>query len=481
MLIMSSFISLLITSSLVAVTYATPSGTRRPRNDDVCHFGNAQYAVGDSWHPYLRPNGIDYCILCSCHAAGQVRCDGRTCPHLTCTYPRRIPGQCCPTCSSGYETTTEQPVTSPQQCQYKGQEYNHGAMFSATDIFRSRREDQCVQCSCSSGRVYCALRTCPALPCANSVVLPDSCCPVCEFTATEEDYEDEDLTGGNNLHGSVEILPDEPSTEGSFPENTAIVHPFEEDDVRISELDPSRYVCESNGKTYFEDQSWHPVLVPFGRMECILCTCKRGEAVCGRMRCPSENTLPCANPIQHRGSCCKVCPDIPTPSTGSSDDGPSEDIEGIEEAALCLRKTEKILLHEFVPYLVESPDTLQTFRFVVEDLDAGVFEHHLWEFRDGLISDFQIEPMTDEDFQNKQETNRTGWFQLTGASTHHRLQKLKRKERKLEKNCISNCQRQVVRLTRMLRPRAIERGIECTQAPDTTPRQRGTLVVPTSG
>ena len=59
--------------------------------------------------------------------------------------------------------------------------------------------------------------------------------------ATEEDYEDEDLTGGNNLHGSVEILPDEPSTEGSFPENTAIVHPAEEDDVRISELDPSRY------------------------------------------------------------------------------------------------------------------------------------------------------------------------------------------------------------------------------------------------
>ena len=40
MLIMSSFISLLITSTLVAVTYATPSGLRRPRNGKTLFFLN---------------------------------------------------------------------------------------------------------------------------------------------------------------------------------------------------------------------------------------------------------------------------------------------------------------------------------------------------------------------------------------------------------------------------------------------------------
>ncbi|XP_022095340.1 chordin-like protein 1 [Acanthaster planci] len=474
---MACWLSLLIATSLVVTIYATPSGTRQPRND-VCQFGSTQYVIGDSWHPYLRPNGIDYCILCSCHAAGQVRCDGKTCPYPTCAHPRQVPGQCCPTCASEFEATTVQPTTTPQSCQYKGREYEHGELFTATDIFRSRRDDQCVQCSCSAGRVYCALRTCPEIPCANSVVLPDSCCPVCQTTATEEDYDGEDLNGGNALDESIDLSPDEPSTEGSFPENTAKVH-LDEDNIKASELDPSRYVCVSNGKTYYEDQSWHPVLVPFGRMDCILCTCKRGEAVCGRMRCPNEENLPCANPIQRRGACCKVCPDIQTPSTGSSDENPSE-VEENDDTPLCLRKSEKILLHEFAPYLVEDTDDLSEYQFVVEDLDMRTFEKHSWEFRDGIILDFQIENLTEEEFLNKQETNRTGWYQLTGASTHHRLQKLKRKEQKLEKTCTSNCQRQVVRLIRMLRPRVVERGVECTQEPNTTPRQRGT-VVPTRG
>lgn len=33
-------------------------------------------------------------------------------------------------------------------------------------------------------------------------------------------------------------------------------------------------VCESNGKTYQNGQTWHPILFPFGRVDCILCRCQ---------------------------------------------------------------------------------------------------------------------------------------------------------------------------------------------------------------
>ena len=60
-------------------------------------------------------------------------------------------------------------------------------------------------------------------------------------TASEEDYDGEDLLGGNALDGSIDLSPEEPSTEGSFPENTAKVHPEKDDDLRVSELEPGRY------------------------------------------------------------------------------------------------------------------------------------------------------------------------------------------------------------------------------------------------
>lgn len=34
-----------------------------------CDFNGKKYSPGESWHPYLEPQGLMYCIRCSCSEA----------------------------------------------------------------------------------------------------------------------------------------------------------------------------------------------------------------------------------------------------------------------------------------------------------------------------------------------------------------------------------------------------------------------------
>lgn len=35
-----------------------------------CDFNGKKYSPGESWHPYLEPQGLMYCLRCSCSEAG---------------------------------------------------------------------------------------------------------------------------------------------------------------------------------------------------------------------------------------------------------------------------------------------------------------------------------------------------------------------------------------------------------------------------
>lgn len=52
-----------------------PSGTDNalvglPGPDMFCLFHGKRYSPGESWHPYLEPQGLMYCLRCTCSEVG---------------------------------------------------------------------------------------------------------------------------------------------------------------------------------------------------------------------------------------------------------------------------------------------------------------------------------------------------------------------------------------------------------------------------
>lgn len=66
--------------------------------------------------------------------------------------------------------------------------------------------------------------------------------------------------------------------------------------------------CLSAGKAHKHGTTWHPIIGPFGQMDCVICTCKMGNIQCSRIDCPTFNKLPCSNPKKVERQCCAVCP-----------------------------------------------------------------------------------------------------------------------------------------------------------------------------
>lgn len=133
-------------------------------SDTYCVFQDKKYRVGEKWHPYLEPYGLVYCVNCICSENGNVLCSRVRCPSLHCLSPVHIPHLCCPRCPDSLPPVNNK-VTS-KSCEYNGTTYQHGELFIAEGLFQNRQPNQCSQCSCSEGNVYCGLKTCPKLTCA---------------------------------------------------------------------------------------------------------------------------------------------------------------------------------------------------------------------------------------------------------------------------------------------------------------------------
>ncbi|XP_064145583.1 chordin-like protein 2 [Loxodonta africana] len=157
----------------------------RARPDMFCLFHGKRYSPGESWHPYLEPQGLMYCLRCTCSESAHVSCYRLHCPPVHCPQPVTEPQQCCPRCVEPH--TPSGLRAPPKSCQHNGTIYQHGEIFSARELFPSRLPNQCVLCSCTEGQIYCGLMTCPEPGCPAPLPLPDSCCQACKaFCFSEE-------------------------------------------------------------------------------------------------------------------------------------------------------------------------------------------------------------------------------------------------------------------------------------------------------
>ncbi|KAG7157374.1 Chordin-like protein 2-like [Homarus americanus] len=82
----------------------------------------------------------------------------------------------------------------------------------------------------------------------------------------------------------------------------------------VSFTDPSApkgssdHDCKIGGRYFINGSIWHPVIGPFGEMDCVLCKCYNRRIDCSRLKCQSRDKLQCNKPIKVAGQCCPICP-----------------------------------------------------------------------------------------------------------------------------------------------------------------------------
>ncbi|KAJ8266576.1 hypothetical protein GJAV_G00132060 [Gymnothorax javanicus] len=273
-----------------------------------CTFKEKTYSPGDSWHPYLEPYGIMFCMRCACTETGHVKCNTIKCPVLRCEKPVTDAQQCCPRCTD--QNRSPAGLRAVKVCRHNGTVYQPGETFSNHDLFPSRSANQCVICTCSNGNIFCALKTCVKLTCSSPVSVPDTCCLVCKEDGGQQ------LNRGAR-HSKDQCLGEHPGGRAVWASpSTPRVPPWSLNlqglrlkgaagtTVQILMQKGPQRACVYSGKTYSHGDVWHPVL---GRvLECILCRCTDGVQECERITCPSQ--YPCQHPVKTQGKCCKTCP-----------------------------------------------------------------------------------------------------------------------------------------------------------------------------
>ncbi|XP_044283405.1 chordin-like protein 1 isoform X3 [Varanus komodoensis] len=387
----------LIFFSVLCLLFNEGTNTEQGKySETYCVFQDKKYRVGERWHPYLEPYGIVYCVNCLCSENGNVLCNRIRCPNLHCPSPIHVPQLCCPRCPDDSLFSMGSKVTG-KSCEYNGTTYHHGEMFVAEGLFQNRQANQCAQCSCSEGNVYCGLKTCPKLTCSSPVSAPDSCCPVCRGEGELSwDNSDGDIfrqpSNREARHSPhrfhYEGPPNNPRQTANIPRfaggrsNRGALPDLQQGSGTIVQIVLNNKhkhgrVCVSNGKTYSHGESWHPTLRSYGIVECVLCTCNVTKQECKKVSCPEQ--YPCTQPKKIEGKCCKVCPEI-------------ESHTADRKVYFCGEET----LPVYEAVLTEEGGTLR--KIAVERNQASRVEIHVWTIREGILSHFDTETVSKEAF-----------------------------------------------------------------------------------
>ncbi|XP_035693077.1 chordin-like protein 2 [Branchiostoma floridae] len=461
----------------------------------VCRFDGKEYVAGDTWHPFLLPIGYVYCITCICKEDGTVSCLSDDCPKVTCDNPVYLPGECCRRCP---EVTTPAPTTPPyqgQQCLFKGRTYQHGESFRSDGVFMLQTESQCVHCSCSEGNVFCALKTCTVPQCPNPIQLADSCClqcPIGNITSNslaeksktpirdEEAYEVEeyDDTQEQRIQNDPEATFEHP-----LPELKGVAGSQTRVNIILANNNTNRIgrICVSSGQTYSHGEKWHPNLVPFGQMKCVICNCNDSKTTCNRVSCPPDSDLPCPNPRKVPGKCCSACVEEGDDETLMTTEGPIIlNGEASEQAILeipsktggkdnkkgtkrqgtkpCLKRRETHLVYSYQP---QPEHATQSHKYALENVKQEMVELHVWEVIQGIIRIFKIVRLTTKEFEEIQKNDKQGQYKLLGATAESRVRKLKRRETNLQDMCTNNCKERIGNLFKVLKLKDTSKRNKC--------------------
>ncbi|CAH6779666.1 Chrdl1 [Phodopus roborovskii] len=315
-------------------------------------------------------------------------------------------------------------VTS-KSCEYNGTTYQHGELFMAEGLFQNRQPNQCTQCSCSEGNVYCGLKTCPKVTCAFPVSVPDSCCRRHSYLRSPYDPPPSRQAGGPPR------FPGGRSHRGALMDSQQASGTIVQ--IVINNKHKHGQVCVSNGKTYSHGESWHPNLRAFGIVECVLCTCNVTKQECKKIHCP--NRYPCKYPQKIDGKCCKVCPEEP----------PSQNFDS--KGYFCGEETMPVYESVFM----EDGET--TRKIALETERPPQVEVHVWTIRKGILQHFHIEKISKRMFGELHH------FKLVTRTTLNQWKIFTEGEARLSQMCSSRvCRTELEDLVQVLYLERPEKG-----------------------
>ncbi|CAL4074065.1 unnamed protein product, partial [Meganyctiphanes norvegica] len=384
-----------------------------------CSMVGHEYKLGDVWHPRLTDNVSDFCVTCRCikDADGKpdLNCTSEMCPE-GCT---GNPGQseCCSICG-GAATGENNPAstassssiaTSSRGCVVSGHYYNHGDTYSSN--YSDADNDRCQQCFCNDRQTTCRTKHCPAISCPTPLYTSRDCCRVCPDESSELDWD----------------------TMVSFYDPSATRRRQDSD-------------CRSGGRYFVNGATWHPVIGPFGEMDCVMCKCDNGRIDCSRLKCPSRNECPSKKTIKVAGQCCPVCPLVPTSVPANPSDGP-----GGAGSVRCLDVKMELVVwksngggpnSEYVQYVFENLNSPS------QDL---LFHRMMIKARN--LENLEIQVINRQSFNILKNTHE---FKLLGGTTKRLVDKFEKKETRVRKRCknsgsANNCYPHIQKLENTLK------------------------------
>ncbi|XP_054159238.1 chordin-like protein 1 [Oppia nitens] len=339
-------------------------------------------------------------------------------------------------------------------CLHNGHLYYDNQIFASnTTSIQKSQSNQCVQCICQAGLVLCRLKTCYPNSCStvgdNSNRLNEDCCPL-RSSCRDKPISDSDNDSKNDDYLVSIYSPNDDSTA-----NNNNNKPFGGND------------CKSGAKIYENGAKWHPMIGPFGQMDCVICVCMSGTVQCSRISC-DHLIKDCHKTKQIQGQCCPICVDPINTESQKSD--------------LNNHRTQQTFSHSMSYNNSKINDNFQQICIPLK-LDTIVYRSHaqssnsayyqyafqtnktnrsttLYSFtlKDGKITDFSQQYLTYDEYKVLSNTFK---FKLLGATKLKFVEKLAKKAKKFPINCQQNCKTRVERLEKSLRIKPIVTNTLC--------------------
>ncbi|GFY05893.1 chordin-like protein 1 [Trichonephila clavipes] len=260
-----------------------------------------------------------------------------------------------------------------------------------------------------------------------------------------------------------EILP----SEQASPSNPVLVT------IMISDSQSQRGDCIAAGVTYSHGSSWHPVIGPFGPMDCVYCKCQNGKIECSRLNCPPLQTLACSKPIQVPGHCCPICaekaPEILEkdiePSLSQPPISVTMEHKGTRQIPDSKKSSEPMvnclppLTNTVVFRSHASSSSSAYYQYAFQSVNGDQSTRLLtWTVKDGRIGDFSEQHLSKEEFKALMGTFQ---FKLQGATRTKFMEKFIRKAKRLPDRCGGRCATKIQHLGQVLHLREVIQRQQC--------------------
>ncbi|XP_022246299.1 chordin-like protein 1 isoform X2 [Limulus polyphemus] len=312
-------------------------------------------------------------------------------------------------------------------CSFSGKSYSRGDNWY--HLADNPKGPICLACHChENGQVNCTTNKCGTELCSYEDNIDEKCCKKCTDMETED--------AGTHEH----ML-------GTF--------------TFTNKRGNSRNDCLSGGQIYSQGATWHPVIGPLGRMDCVVCKCQLGKVVCSRLSCKETKTSLCAKVTHVLGHCCPICV---SEETEIPKETPS--FKEVQKQNPLVNKTsEKNCIPRQMDTLVFRSQGINQLSGYYQYAFRTVNNHRFirllfWMVKAEKMTDFSEQHLSKSEF-GVLKTKFT--FTLLGATKTKLMDRFIKKSKKLAGRCTSSCHGEIARMENVLRLKEISRKPRCSK------------------